>query len=558
VRHYTSIEIPGSVTNIGNFAFQDCTKLSDVTFSNGVTTIGVDAFAFCTSLTNITIPASVTNIEGVAFAGCTSMTAITVDTNNPAFSSLNGVLFNKSQSTLVEYPAGVGGSYAVPDSVTNIGDQAFMLTALTGISIPNSVASIAAGAFVATPLTSIAIPIGVTSINDNTFFQCSSLTNVTIPDGVTNIEENAFTFCSGLNSLTIPSSVDNIDDLSFVSCNCLTNVYFTGNAPIAGSKVFYGDANTTVYYLPGTTGWGPTFGGVPTELWIPFTYTTNADAIIITGYTGPGGAVTIPCIINGLPVVGIGGNAFAGTFFDPNTNVTCVTIPGTVTAIGEYAFYSCIGLTNVTIPYGVTSIGPYAFNQCSGLPILVIPDSVTNIGAYAFFGCFALTGSLTIPDSVIAIGAGAFGGCRGLISVTIGANVTSIGDYAFSTGGALAAAYFKGNAPISDLKVFGDDIATMYYLPGTTGWSQMFDGLPAEAWNPQIQTGDGSFGVKNNQFGFNITGTANLAVVVEGCTNLASRVWVPIQTVSLTNGSAFFSDAQRSNYPCRFYCLCFP
>ena len=120
--------------------------------------------------------------------------------------------------------------------------------------------------------------------------------------------------------------------------------------------------------------------------------------------------------------------------------------------------------------YGVTSIGPYAFNQCSGLPILVIPDSVTNIGAYAFFGCFALTGSLTIPDSVIAIGAGAFGGCRGLISVTIGANVTSIGDYAFSTGGALAAAYFKGNAPISDLKVFGDDIATMYYLPGTTGW----------------------------------------------------------------------------------------
>ena len=682
ISNLASVTIPSSVTNIGNFAFLDCTNLSNVTFSNGVITIGVDAFTFCSSLTNVTLPESVTNIEGVVFAGCTNMTAITVDTNNPTFSSLNGVLFNKSQSTLVEYPAGVGGSYAVPDSVTDIGDQAFMLTALTGISIPNSVARIAAGAFVATPLTSIAIPIGVTSILDHMFFQCSSLTNVTIPDGVTNIEENAFTFCSGLYSLTIPPSVISIDDLSFVSCNSLTNVYFGGNAPIAGSRVFYGDANTTVYYLSGTTGWGSTFGGVPTELWLPFTFTTNVGTITITGYAGPGGAVTIPSTINGLPVVSIGGGAFFG-----NSLLTSVAIPNTVTNIGDESFFYCFNLTAVyfqgnapglgssvfgspsfgpgppgfrlaypncyylpattgwgstfggcpayllvsplfctpsngsitingcigsldtlTIPgtidglpvtgignnafagsslttviiaNGITTIGDEAFEE-SGLTSITIPDSVTSIGAdafqgcaltnltlpnsgdltignWAFLGCNDLT-SITIPNGVSSIGYYAFGACARLTNVTISGSVTSLGQFAFYQSSAITSVYFTGNAPGADWTTFMNDSAvTVYYLPGTTGWGSPFAGVSSVVlWNPQIQTGDGSFGLQNNEFGFNITGTANLSIVVEGCTNLASPAWVPIQTVSLTNGSAFFGDAEWTNYPCRFYSLGFP
>ena len=83
----------------------------------------------------------------------------------------------------------------------------------------------------------------------------------------------------------------------------------------------------------------------------------------------------------------------------------------------------------------------------------------------------------------------------------------------------------------------------------------MFDGFPTELWNPQAQTSGASFGVRTNQFGFNITGNSNLVVVVEGCTNLANPVWQPIQTDTLTDGTNYFSDPQWTNYPARFYRL---
>ena len=105
---------------------------------------------------------------------------------------------------------------------------------------------------------------------------------------------------------------------------------------------------------------------------------------------------------------------------------------------------------------------------------------------------------------------------------------------------------------------YADNDATVYYLPGTTGWTT-FDansGLnPAVLWNPQAQTGDASFGMKHNQFGFNITGSSDLVVVVEACTNLANPVWCPVGTNTLTGGSSYFSDSQGTNYPGRFYRL---
>ena len=109
----------------------------------------------------------------------------------------------------------------------------------------------------------------------------------------------------------------------------------------------------------------------------------------------------------------------------------------------------------------------------------------------------------------------------------------------------------------------GDNNVTVYYLPGATGWSSNFDGRPTVLWNPQAQTNDGSFGVQNNQFGFNITGNSNLVVVVEACTNLASPIWSPVSTNSLntfvgTNGTSYFSDPQWTNYPCRFYGFSWP
>ena len=81
---------------------------------------------------------------------------------------------------------------------------------------------------------------------------------------------------------------------------------------------------------------------------------------------------------------------------------------------------------------------------------------------------------------------------------------------------------------------------------------------PTVLWNPQTQTGDGSFGVQNNQFGFNITRTTNIPIVVEACTNLSNPTWIPLQSCTLTNGLFYFSDPQWTNYPGRFYHLNMP
>jgi hypothetical protein len=102
--------------------------------------------------------------------------------------------------------------------------------------------------------------------------------------------------------------------------------------------------------------------------------------------------------------------------------------------------------------------------------------------------------------------------------------------------------------------VFAGDInATVYYLPGTTNWGTTLGGRPTKLWNPQAQTSDASFGVQTNQFGFNITGTTNIPIVIEACADLASPAWVPLQSCTLTNGSVYFSDPAWTNYPGRFY-----
>ncbi len=99
-----------------------CSGLTSITIGNGVTSIGDGAFGFCTGLTSIAIGSGVTRIGDAVFERCTNLTAITVDTNNSFYSSVNGVLFDKGQTTLIRYP-GIGGIYTIPSSVTSIGSR---------------------------------------------------------------------------------------------------------------------------------------------------------------------------------------------------------------------------------------------------------------------------------------------------------------------------------------------------------------------------------------------------------------------------------------------------
>jgi hypothetical protein len=268
-----------------------------------VTSIGDGAFYGCTSLASVTIGNSVTSLGEAPFSYCISLTAITVDTNNPVYSSVDGVLFNKNQTALIQYPAGKAGSqYTIPDSVTtiegsygwggergafayctsltsvtignsvtSIGEAAFSsCTSLTSITIPNSVSSIGEGLFHRCfSLTSITIPNSVTSIGYMAFSYCISLTNATLGNSVTTIVSSAFYFCTSLTNVTIPNSVTTLGFEAFSGCTSLTGVNFLGNAPsLGGPSVFSGANNATVYYLPGTTGWGTTFEGRPTALWV--------------------------------------------------------------------------------------------------------------------------------------------------------------------------------------------------------------------------------------------------------------------------------------------------
>ena len=205
----TSIKIPNSVTNIGNHAFHGCTSLTSINIPNSVTKIGDGAFRSCGSLISINIPNSVTNIGNDAFSCCDSLTKIiipcsVVNMNGNPFCGWNGdlyneskafiyehqVLFNKDKTILVAYRS-EEKNYIIPNSVTNIGDSAFMYCkSLTNINIPNS----------------------VTNIGDEVFKGCRSLTNINIPDSVTNIGDGAFAECELLTNINIPNSVTNIGD----------------------------------------------------------------------------------------------------------------------------------------------------------------------------------------------------------------------------------------------------------------------------------------------------------------------------------------------------------
>jgi hypothetical protein len=150
----------------------------------------------------------------------------------------------------------------------------------------------------------------------------------------------------------------------------------------------------------------------------------------------------------------------------------------------------------------------------------------------------------------------AFEGCNNLRSVTIPSSVNYIGADAFAVIWKMPAFYFQGNAPTLGADAFWDDFNTVaYFLPGTTGWDSTLGGLPTVLWNPVINSNGSGFGVRTNRFGFTVIGTANIPIVIEACTNLASQVWVPLQSCTLTNGLLYFSDPQWTNYPARFYRL---
>jgi hypothetical protein len=563
----TVVTIPNSVSSIGNEAFSSCATLSIVTIPNSVSKIGNEAFAGCTNLTSITIPDSVVTIGDRAFLGCRTLQTITVELHNSFYRSVDGVLFNTSQTRLIQYPGGKVGSYTVPNSVTTIANYAFAV--------------------------------------------CANLPSVTIPDGVTTIGDSTFYGCTSLNTITVGSGATTIEDYAFYLCTSLEGVYFKGNAASLGSFVFTPGASAIVYYLAGTTGWDATYGGRPTLLWdpdVPYIYTTNNGEITITGYAHPGGVITIPSTIDGLPVTSIADRAFQS-----RASLTSVIIPNGVTSIGEGAFNrcsslsaitveelnsfyrsvdgvlfnqsqttliqypggkagsyiipdsvttiessalaGCASLASVTIPNSVASIGSATFAGCASLANVTIPNTVISIEANLLRGCTSLT-NVSIPKSVTTVGDGAFTACASLIRVAIPSSVISIGNSAFAGCANLRGLYFQGNYPsIGSFVLRGANKVIVYYLPGTTGWSVLFDGREPVVWNDQAVMTDPEFSVLSDQFGFTVTGIPDSLIVIEATSSLTNPRWSALSTNRLTAGSAHFIDPRGINRDAGFYRL---
>ena len=354
-RSLTSLVIPDSVTNIGDYAFAFCRSLTDIVIPDSVTSIGNWAFWNCRSLTDIDIPDSVTSIGDNAFQFCSSLSTI-----------------------------------AISDSVTSIGNNAFCdCRSLTGIDIPDSVTNIGDAAFSGCKsLRTIVIPDSVTSIGNNAFCDCSSLSNLVLPDSVTRIGGGAFSGCLLLEYISIPKNVICLNVNPFVNWDgkleCLSPNYIYED-----DVLFNKDKSKIV-----------SFRNLNIESYIiPNSVTSIGDAAF-------SGCRSLSDIVIPDSVSSIGDAAFSGC-----RSLTEIVIPNSVTSIGGGVFWNCHSLSNIVIPNSVSSIGTWAFCGCKSLRSLVIPDSVTSIGDKAFQFCFSLT-TIAIPNSVSSIGTWAFCDCN--------------------------------------------------------------------------------------------------------------------------------------------------
>jgi hypothetical protein len=465
----------------------------------------------------------------------------------------------------------------LPKTLTNIDTDAFTSTGLTSLTIPDGVANIGPDAFAyCSSLASVVLGNNVVYLGDSAFFTCAALTNVFIPASVTNLGFEVFAYCPSLTNITVdalnpayssaagvlfnqnqttliefpegqtgdytvPATVLSIGDSAFVACENLTNLTLPDTITNIGQLAFSDCANVTNFTLP---------ANVATIGPLAFSNTRWNHVLIPASVTNIGYGVFSDC--RSLTNISVAANNAAytsvdGVLFDIS-QTTLVEFPlalsGSVFQPGTY-----------TVPNGVTQIEAYAFED-SWLDNITLPDSITRIGLAAFYGCYYLT-NLTIPDSVTSIGDQAFDGSS-ITNLTFPPDLAILGW--FGACPSLTSIYFEGNAPNPDDLPYQDAFqspqdATVYYSPGTTGWNDfsLNTGLPTAPWLPQALSA--GFGVQTNQFGFNLNWASGQTVIVEACTNLSRPDWQPVQTNTLTTGTAYFTDLQSANYPQRFYRL---
>ena len=514
----TSVTIPSSVTTICGEAFYYCSAITTLTIEGeGLNEVGDSAFMYCKEVTKIEMPSSVTSLGTLCFGFCYKIESLTLPTNSKfteipskccyCCSTLSSISIPEQVTSIGDYAFGGSGtslyvpltSVTIPDAVTSIGSYAFAYNAaLTSVTIPDAVTSIGSYAFRSCyALTSITFPSNsqFTEIPTYCCYLCSCLTAIDIPESVTTIGQLAFaggasTTAPQLSKLTIPMNVTSIGKDAFKYCPA-SYIICEATEPPSLSSAF--STTTTPIYVPtgcassyqSADNWSKNSDYISEYMPVESKYytittatydssTNTATREVEITHDGSGnyctysGDAIIPSTISPdktYTVTAIGEHAFSGSSSEASS-LTAVTIPNTVTTIGDYAFGACSSLKSVTIPASVTSLGTMAFSAyatsfatiyCTSLASVTFEDEsqLTTIGTSAFRGASALT-SVTLPNSVTSIGNNAFynctrltsftfpendefteiptyclGNCFALTSITIPASVTSIGQSAF-------------------------------------------------------------------------------------------------------------------------------
>ncbi|AET57949.1 peptidase S8 and S53 subtilisin kexin sedolisin [Paenibacillus terrae HPL-003] len=479
-----SVEIPNSVTSIGDEAFWG-SRIATVQLGSGLLTIGARGFAE-TQISSVTIPDSVTTLGDFAFAenaklanvsigkgvtlmgqqafdsnGSSSLKNIEVSADNTAFSSQDGVLFNKDKTTLIRYPAGHGrDAYTVPDTVTKIEDYAFHVAAnLSSITLSDGLQTIGEHAFDSSiSLLSLTIPDSVKTIGKAAFTHSDKLERVKLGDGVEELGAYAFAYSGKLTSIDLGKSVTKIGDYAFQYNSSLVEITIPDQVESLGSFVLSNSERLSIVNI----GKGVTsIGGNPfaSSLMIK---SVNVDPDNAS-YASEEGVLLNKAKTNLI-------------LYPAAKPESVYKIPATVTNISNYAFQKAQFLTDIQFPEGLLTIGTSAFNRTNNLKSVKLPNSLTEIGSFAFSDtgietivlgsnltkindwAFAFSNhlkSVAILDSNTTLGEFAFVGSPNLRTVILGEGVSDIGLGAFSDtqdltlygwSGSKAEAYAESNS----------------------------------------------------------------------------------------------------------------
>ena len=372
----TSVTIPAGVTSVGEYAFALCSDLTSVTLPEGVTKLGEWAFYNCRNLVSVTLPNSLLQIGLEAFTACPALTSFSVKPNHPTLSADGGILYNRDRTVLLSYPS-ASGNVTVRAGVTAIGSAAFSQCRA---------------------LSSVVLPDGVTFVGDSAFSACYSLTSVEIPETMTYLGGGAFSNCYCLTAVRIPRGVTEVGQWTFSQCRMLSTVELSDTVTVIGDQAFLGCVGLMSITLP---------AGV-SEL---HTRAFNGCENLLT-VTVDEGNLNL-CSKDGIVYT----KDMTTLLFCPDRKVE-VTIPDSVTAIGEEAFAENGSLRAVRFGSGVRKIGYQAFFNCRKLDTVTLSDGLAEIGLGAFRGT-ALT-SVRIPASVTFMDAMAFAECSRLTDVYYG------------------------------------------------------------------------------------------------------------------------------------------